>query len=101
MMKRTALFMILMCCASVGFAQRIEYSLASEDGLAHWQLARQSEVGIAVCVVKAEPNVLSRLYFCGKSELRTIPERTIVFRFVHLINVVCIFRTRLYASLYV
>ena len=44
-MKRTALFMILMCCASVGFAQRIEYSLASEDGLAHWQLARQSEVG--------------------------------------------------------
>ena len=45
-MKHHSLFVFLMCCASVCFAQRIEYSLASEDGLAHWQLARQSEVGM-------------------------------------------------------
>jgi len=44
-MKHLWFLIVLTSCASACLAQRTEYSLASGDGLADWQLARQSEVG--------------------------------------------------------
>ncbi|MDO5447288.1 MAG: beta-mannosidase [Prevotellaceae bacterium] len=43
-MKRKTLLAIMMLCAVGSYAQRTEYSLGTGEGIAQWQLARQSEI---------------------------------------------------------